>query len=207
MQKLTIFLLFFYFNFSFGQNKRDSILDYYNEISRKELNLRDFKDIKFDKFYRIWISDYQVVELIKFNDSIYEGNLINSVTRVFKKKKDEKVIQVIKIPEKIVNKLMLELNLKNIEVLRDCYEFENYPKGFDGKSYTFEIGINDKVVIYSYWEPESFKDLEIDDLKSVQQILKSINNEFNLWDYFIKFRERLPKGFYSYGGVNIQVLN
>ena len=41
--------------------------------------------------YRIWISDYQVVELIKFNDSIYEGNLINSVTRVFKKTKDEKV--------------------------------------------------------------------------------------------------------------------
>ena len=102
---------------------------------------------------------------------------------------------------------MLELNLKNIEVLRDCYEFENYPKGFDGKSYTFEIGINDEKVIYSYWEPERFKDLNIDDLKSVQQILKSINNEFSLWDYFIKFRDRLPKGYYRYGGINMQVLN
>ena len=201
MYRLTVFVLFLFFSFSFGQNKRDSILDYYNEISRKELNLRDFKDIKFDKFYRIWISNYQVVELIKFNDSIYEGNLINSVTRISKKKKDEKVIQVIKIPIKMVNKLILELKSKNIEVLRDSYEFENYPKGFDGKSYTFEIGINDKKVIYSYWEPESFKDLNIDDLKSVQQILKSINNEFNLWNYFIKFRDRLPKGIYRYDMV------
>lgn len=207
MHRFSIFILFLFFNFSFSQNKRDSILDYYNEVSRKELKLRDFKDMKFDKFYRIWISDYQVVELIKFNDSIYEGNLINSVTRVFKKTKDEKVIQVIKIPEKMVNKLILELYNNNIEVLRDSYEFGNYPKGFDGKSYTFEIGINDKKVIYSYWEPESFKDLKIDDLKSVQQILKSINNEFNLWNYFIKFRDRLPKGYYRYGGINMQVLN
>lgn len=207
MLRLTAFLLFLIVNFSFSQNKRDSILHYYKELNREELNLRSFNDIKFDKFYRIWISDYQVVELIKFNDSIFEGNLINSVNSFSKKNKNKKVIQVIKIPERMVKKLIFDLNSKNIEALRDSDEFENYPKGFDGKSYTFEIGINDKVLIYSYWEPESLKDLEIDDLKSVQQILKSINNEFNLWDYFIKFRERLPKGSYSYGGVNIQVLN
>lgn len=41
------------------------------------------------------------------------------------------------------------------------------------------------------------------EIKNVRNILNSINAEFNLWEYFKNFRDRLPKGSYSYGMINM----
>lgn len=202
MTKIVIFIFLIITNLSFCQNKRDSILDYYNELERKELQLKDFKEMQFDKFYRIWVSNYQVIELVKTNDTLFDGYLINSVTET-RKKTQKKILQKIKISDRIVKKLISKLQNENVETLKDCYEFKNYPQGFDGKSYTFEIASRNERRIYSYWEPESFQNLDIADLKNVQNIIKAINTEFNLWKYFEKFRDRLPPGNYTYGGIHI----
>lgn len=190
--------------FAFGQTEKESFWNPYIESDRIEIGLKHYDSLNFEKAYRIW-TDYQVVELIKITDSTYNGTLTNFVTKHKRKNKAETIYQKIKIPNGTVKELMTSLQKENIETLKDCSEIENYPQGFDGKTYVFEIGTEKEKRIYSYWEPENerYQDPEMSEIKNVRNILKSINNEFNLWKYFKDFRDRLPKGSYSYGMINM----
>ncbi len=70
---------------------------------------------------------------------------------------------------------------ENIEMRRDCSEIENYPKGFDGKTYVLEIGDGKTRHVYSYWEPENkkYQNPEMHEIRNVRNILNAINSEIN----------------------------
>lgn len=201
---IYILLLSFFTTTSFSQTKKESFWNPYIESDRVGVDLKQYDSLIFKKAYRIW-TDYQVVELIEVNDSVYSGSLTNFVTQKKSKNKKQIVFQRIKVPDGIVKKLIETLYSQNIEILKDCSEIEKYPKGVDGKTYVFEIGKEKTRRVYSYWEPEneSYQDPEMPEIKNVRNIIASINSEFNLWDYFVKFRDRLPSGNYSYGMINM----
>ena len=201
---IYIVLLSLITTFTFGQKKKESFWNPYIESDRIGIELKHYDSLNYKKAYRIW-TDYQVVELIKLTDSTYSGSLTNFVTQRKSKKKNEIVFQKIKIQDKTVEKLIKTLQSQNIETLKDSDEIEGYPKGFDGKTYIFEIGNEKSRRVYSYWEPENeqYQNPEMPEIKNVRSILTSINSEFNLWDYFVKFRDRLPNGIYSYGMINM----
>ena len=115
--------------FSFGQTEKESFWKPYIESDRIEIGLKHYDSLNYEKAYRIW-TDYQVVELIKVNDSTFNGNLTNFVTENKRKNKTETIYQKIKIPNKTVEKLINSLQMENIEILKDCSEIENYPQGF-----------------------------------------------------------------------------
>lgn len=190
--------------FAFGQTEKESFWNSYIESDRIEIGLKHYDSINFEKAYRIW-TEYQVVELIKINNTTYIGTLTNFVTQNKKKNKTAIIYQKIKIPNETVGRLIKTLYTENIQTLKDCSEIENYPKGFDGKTYVFEIGNGMTRRVYSYWEPENerYQNPEMPEIKNVRNILNSINTEFNLWKYFKDFRDRLPKGSYSYGMINM----
>ncbi|NCP61513.1 MAG: hypothetical protein GW839_14645 [Flavobacteriales bacterium] len=202
--EIHILILSLITTFAFGQTEKESFWNPYIESDRIEIGLKHYDSLNFEKAYRIW-TDYQVVELIKITDSTYSGTLTNFVTHRKSKKKSEIVFQRIKIPNKTVEKLIKSLESENIETLKDCSEIENYPKGFDGKTYIFEIGMRKTRRVYSYWEPENerYQNPEMPEIKNVRNMLNTINAEFNLWKYFADFRDRLPKGNYSYGMINM----
>ncbi len=199
---IHIFVFSLISTFTFGQTEKESFWNPYIESDRIEIGLKHFDSLNFEKAYRIW-TDYQVVELIKINDSTYNGTLTNFVTHRKSKKKNEIVYQRIKIPNKTVEKLIKSIRSENIETLKDCSKIENYPKGSDGKTYIFEIGNGKTRRVYSYWEPENerYQNPEMSEIKNVRNILNAINSEFNLWKYFADFRNRLPKGNYTYGMI------
>ena len=203
-KKILILILSLISTFAFGQSEKKSFLNTYIDSNRIEIGLKDYDSLNFKEAYRIW-NGYQVVELIKLTDSTYSGTLTNFVSHRKTQNKNEIVYQRIKIPNTMVGKLIKSLKLENIEILKDCSEIENYPKGFDGKTYVFEIASEETKRIYSYWEPEneSFQNPEISEIKNVRNMLNLINAEFNLLNYFSIFRDRLPKGNYSYNGVNM----
>ena len=138
-KQIHILILSLISTFAFGQTEKESFWNPYIESDRIEIGLKHYDSLNFEKAYRIW-TDYQVVELIKITDSTYNGTLTNFVTENKRKNKSEIIYQNIKIPNRIVEKLINSLNAENIETLKDCAEIENYPKGFDGKTYVFEIG-------------------------------------------------------------------
>ncbi|WP_186826913.1 hypothetical protein [Seonamhaeicola algicola] len=187
-----------------GQTEKESFWKPYIESDRIEVELKHYDSITFEKAYRVW-TDYQVVELIKLNDSTYNGALTNFVTKHKRKNKTETIYQKIKISTGTAKELMTSLQKENIETLKDCSEIENYPQGFDGKTYVFEIGTEKEKRIYSYWEPENerYQNPEMPEIKNVRNMLNAINAEFDLWKYFKDFRDRLPKGSYSYGMINM----
>lgn len=202
--RIYILLLSLITTFTFGQTRKESFWNPYIESYRIGVGLQHYDSLNFKKAYRIW-TDYQVVELIKLTDSTYSGSLTNFVTQRKSKKKSEIVFQRIKIPDKTLEKLIKTLHSQNIETLKDSDEIEDYPKGFDGKTYVFEVGKEKIRRVYSYWEPENeqYQNPDMPEIKNVRTILASINSEFNLWDYFVKFRDRLPSGSYSYGMINM----
>jgi uncharacterized protein YbaA (DUF1428 family) len=203
-KQIHILILSLISTFAFGQTEKESFWNPYIESDRIEIGLKHYDSLNFEKAYRIW-TEYQVVELIKITDSTYNGTLTNFVTQNKRKNKRKIVYQRIKIPQRTVEKLIKSLSSENIEKLKDCSEIENYPKGFDGKTYVFEIGDGQKIRVYSYWEPENerYQNPEMTEIKNVRNMLNAINSEFNLWKYFSDFRDRLPRGSYSYGMINI----
>ena len=117
------------------------------------------------------------------------------------------ITQKIKIPNPTVEKLMTELESEDFENIPDCKDVENCIQGLDGTTISFSVIKNGTERNYSYWEPESdyyYKDKIIPEVLKVREILKSINSEFNLWENFTKFRDRLPKGKYTYGMIVLE---
>lgn len=187
---------------SFSQTENELYWSNYIESKQIKIGLINYKSLSFEKAYRIW-TEYQVVELIMLTDSTYYGSLTNFVSKRKGKNKSETVFQKIKIPDRIVEKLIKTLQSQNIETLKDCKEVDGYPEGC-GQNYIFEIGKEKTRRVYTYWEPENKnQNPELSEIKNVRNILASINSEFNLWEYFVKFRDRLPSGNYSYGMISM----
>jgi hypothetical protein len=174
-------------------------------ISGLKMESLEKQDIKVG--YRIW-TPHQVVELVQKDDSTFYGHIINFVAK--SNKKEEKrglVSHKIKIPDQVTKELIDKLKAQRIEVLPDSYDVEGYVNGLDGLTYIFEICTPENYRVYSYWSPESehYQDPNIEEVKNVRNILAALNKEFNLWKLFTDFRDRLPSGTYSYGGIMLQI--
>ncbi len=79
-KKIYILIFSLITTFTFGQTEKESFWNPYIESDRIEIGLKHYDSINFEKAYRIW-TDYQVVELIKINDTTYSGTLTNFVTQ------------------------------------------------------------------------------------------------------------------------------
>jgi len=207
MRKIIVitFILLIY-NLTYGQVNKESFWKPYIESDIRKLSLESFDSLHHEQAYRIWNS-YQVVELIKVNDSIYKGQLVNFVTKVIRNGKKEKTIfQKLIIPDYTVKKLIEKLSSENIEKLPDSRNVEGYINGLDGITYIFEISSNKEKRIYSYWEPESehYQNSEIPEVKNVRNILKAIKSEIDLGKFFSSFIDNLGLGTYRYGGIIIK---
>lgn len=126
-KRIPILIFSLITTFAFGQTEKESFWNPYIESDRIEIGLKHYDSIIFEKAYRIW-TEYQVVELIKINDTTYSGTLTNFVTQNKKKNKKEIIYKKIKIPNETVERLIKTLFAENIETLKDCSEIENYTK-------------------------------------------------------------------------------
>ena len=174
----------------------------------KELGVNNLDSTRLIKTYRMWYNSMQLVELTQLNDSIFDGQIVNYVTKnsgTKKKPKKEILVHKTKIPSLIVRTLIDTLHSANIETLPDADEIESYPKGFDGRNYVFEIGENGSYRIYSYWEPENeqYQNGNLAEIINIRKILKTLRHELSLGKLFSDFLNRLPTGSYYYGGTGM----
>lgn len=95
--------------------------------------MTEFDSNKHDRIYSVQIEDYQNVELIYFKNAEFNGTLTHSVWTFNRKGiRKESLIQKIKIPNTIAEKLISELNNKEFGNLKDCNEVKNCINGLDG---------------------------------------------------------------------------
>jgi hypothetical protein len=181
----------------FGQNK--------TEI---QYELTKFDNLIHIEIYRIEVAEYQRLELIELRNGEFEGDLIHSVWKTNRKEEQKKKItQKIRIPEKMVKKLMVELRNRGYENLKDCSEITDCIVGLDGTTITFNMlknGINKSA---SYWELELdyyYKTNSVEIPKEVfeaRKIFEIINEEIDLKKQFENYTSRLPIGKYMFNGI------
>jgi len=207
MRKIIVIIFFLlFYNLTFGQDSKDSFWKQYIDSDIQKLNLRPFENQHYEKAYRIWKNSYQVVELIKINDTTYLGQLVNYVNKVTKRAKGNKTIfQKLIIPDGTVKLLIEKLSSENIENLQDSDKVNGYINGLDGITYVFEISSNNQNRIYSYWEPENvhYQNSEIIEVKHVRNILNAIKTEMDTERLFAGFIDSLDIGTYHYSGIEI----
>jgi len=205
MRKILVIIFFLlFYNLTFGQDAKDSFWKKYIDLDIQKLNLKPFDNLHYEKAYRIWTYSYQVVELIKINDTTYTGQLVNYVTKRSKKVKSNKTIfQKLIIPDGTVKLLIEILSVENIEKLQDSDEVKGYINGLDGTTYVFEISSDNQKRVYSFWEPESvqYQNPEIIEVKHVRNILNAIKSEIDTGRLFSAFIDSLDIGKYLYGGA------
>ncbi|MFD0837251.1 hypothetical protein ACFQ0I_15840, partial [Mariniflexile aquimaris] len=182
---------------AFGQNK-----------SEIQYELTEFDSLTHIEIYRIEVAEYQRLELIELRNGEFEGSLIHSVWKTNRKEEQKKKItQKIRIPEKMVKKLMVELRNRGYENLKDCGEIRDCIVGLDGTTITFNMlknGINKSA---SYWELELdyyYKTNSVEIPKEVleaRKILEIINEEIDLKKQFENYTSRLPIGKYMFNGI------
>ena len=167
-----------------------------------------FDSIIQDKIYRIELSPNQFLELIELKSGDYSGHLVNSVWENKRKKSRSNLIaQKIKVPNLLVKKLMMSFEKKNIEKISDCKETTNCLLGFDGTTTNIFIYTAKKFRNYFYWEVESthyYKNGNVPkEIQQIRDILLLIEKEINYKVQYRNFLNHLPKGSYSYGGINM----
>ena len=155
--------------------------------------------------YRVW-KGYQLVDLCKENAGNFSGQVINYVSKKYKswgKTKYKVISETIKISPTKAEKLVRSLSSESIETLPDDSEVEGYPSGLDGIAYAFEIKTEAISRLYSYWEPlnDNYIDGNIPEVIHIRNILNELYDELELSESFTKFKEVLPKGTYSFGGI------
>ncbi len=178
------------------------------QVAEAKMAVTNFDTILHHRIYRISISDYQILELVELKTGKYFGSLTNSVFRYKRKNNDGELVAVkINVPEKIAQKLMYDLRLEKFELIPDCKNTKGCIQGLDGTTSSFTSLTKNRVHEYSYWEVDSdyyYKNKEIPvEVLDVRKILSIINSKIDLNKQFGDFIERLPKGSYSYGGVNM----
>ncbi|WP_347158315.1 hypothetical protein [Pontibacter chitinilyticus] len=186
-----------------GQNKKESFWKNYIDEDVSELNLQNLENSDYTTAIRLW-KPYQVVEFIKVNDSVYQGQLVNFVTKLNRKEEKKAVVsEKVIIPASVTKILIEQLQKEGVEELPDSYDVEGYVNGLDGTTYVFEVSSRDKYRVYSYWEPENdhYQNSDLREVKSVRNVLSAINKEFDSWKLFTLFRDSLPAGRYQYGGI------
>lgn len=172
------------------------------------LELYSLQELKNEKIYRIWFDDYQVIELVKTEDSLVNGTLINYVTKVVRNGKKNKIIsQKLEIPEYTAKKLFEKFKNENIETLPDSRDIDGYVFGCDGNSVTFEIKTSNVNRSYFYWEPENnnYQDSTNINVIAVRQILCAVKREMNRYILFKNFTASLGVGEYHYGMIVLKV--
>ncbi len=187
----------------FGQNKEVSFRKKCIDDDVRELKLQNFENADYNTAIRLW-KPYQVVELIRVNDSVYHGQLVNFITKVNRKEELKGIVsQSLSIPATVTKTLMEQLLKEGVEGLPDSYDVEGYVNGLDGTTYVFEVSSHYKYRVYSYWEPENdrYQNPELREVKSVRNIISVINKQFDSWKIFTMFRDNLPAGRYQYGGI------
>lgn len=190
------------------QTERQSYWKKIVDKDAQELGMNNLDSTKHIKSYRVWYNSLQVVELLQLNDSSFDGHIINYVTKnsgTKKKPKKETLIHKTRIPSLTVKKLIDTLQSASIETLPDSDEIKDYPQGFDGRNYVFEIRTKGNYRIYSYWEPENeqYQNGSLAEIISVRKIIKTLQTELGLSKIFSGFINRLPKGSYTYGMTNM----
>jgi len=191
-----------------AQESKQSILKGLIEEDIQELGLTKLDSSNNLRTYRIWITYQQVIEVSQLDNSTFSGFVINYITKTEgrgKRERNELIVHNSPIPPERIMNLMNDLQKENIETLPDDDEVEEYPDGLDGTSYTFEVQTSDKHRLYSYWEPmnDRYTNEQTPEVANVRNIIKRLNKEFDLWNHFVKFRDRLPSGNYSYGGIQM----
>ncbi|WP_129464778.1 hypothetical protein [Flavobacterium piscinae] len=181
--------------FSFGQ-------------TNYEYNLTEFDSLLHEEIYSVDVAEFQRLELIKFKNETYEGNLTHSVWKTNKKEEQTSIIsQRIKIPEKLVEKLITKLKNSGYHKLKDCSEIKNCIKGLDGTTIIFNLFQKELNQSASFWELKSDYYYKTDSVEipnevmDARKILKIINNEIDLEKQFQNFISRLPVGIYMFNGI------
>ena len=196
--KRTKFILLIHVLLSIFSNAQNQL---HSELNHSEVS----------RFYSLQINNYQVLELVEFTNGQYFGKLNHSINKINLKYEFIKAItERIIISDSIVSLLMAKLKVHEIESITDCKDLKDCLIGLDGTTITIGIINNNNDINrkYFYWEPESdyyYKGQIIPEVKKIREILNTINNEINLWESFKKFRDKLPKGRYSYGMVIMDV--
>ena len=193
----------------FSQQKaKESIVREMMEADIRRAGIVSLESSSNKRTYRIWTTYQQLIELSEQSDSQYEGYIFNYIDRTSgrgERKRTELVTQKAPIPENRIKDIMNFLLSENIETLPDDIEIEGYPRGLDGTTYVFEIQTLDFHRVYSFWEPmnDAYVDGEIPEIANVRSILRRLDLEFAPWKYFEKFRDKLPPGNYTYGGIDM----
>lgn len=207
MKALTI--LFFTFallvpNFLIAQDDVSGWKQFINQ-DVAELKITPIETSNCSVHYRIW-KGYQLVDLCRKNETDFSGQVINYVTKEYKswgKTKYKVLSEIIPISPLKAKELFQSLKSESIETLPDDNEVEGYPDGLDGIAYVFEFRTNTTSRLYSYWEPlnDYYIDGNIPEVVHVRNILNKLYDELKLSESFINFKNDLPKGTYSFGGI------
>ena len=206
MKKL-VFIFFVFLLQTENSNAQDSTYFWKSYVDEDvaSLGISGIEDSNCSTHYRIWTST-QLVDLCKESDSLFTGQVISFLTKEYKKwgkKKSKMVSETIVIPDSISQNVFASLQTNKIETLPDSKELDGYPTGLDGNTYIFEVKKNQNYRIYSYWEPlnDRYTDSSVPEIASVRSIITEINSVLNLGKTFEEFKNKLPKGLYSYGGI------
>ncbi|AUC23225.1 MULTISPECIES: hypothetical protein [Polaribacter] len=180
---------------AFGQTKNEFESTKLDSLSQKEI-------------YRIEVAEFQRLELIELKNGEFKGDLIHSVWKTNRKEEQKKkIVQKIKVPEKMVKKLMAELRNDGFENLKDCNEIEDCIVGLDGTTITFSFLKNGVNKSASYWELESDYYYKTNSVQLPLEVLEArkifgiVNQEIDLKKQFENFTSRLPIGKYMFNGI------
>jgi len=175
-----------------------------------ELNLKptEFDSIKHNSIFQIDIGNYQIVQLIEYQNGEFHGSLTHSVWKTNRKEEQrEKVTQKIKIPNVTVEKLIKELRTGGIENLKDCEEVEGCIIGLDGTTTSFSTHKNGINKSASYWELKSDYYYKTNSVKIPIEVFKArkifsiVDDKIDFKKQFENFTTRLPIGKYMYNGI------
>jgi hypothetical protein len=174
------------------------------------LELYSPQKLENEKVYRIWFDDFQVIELVKTENSVVKGTLVNYVTKIVRNCKKNKIIsqsQKLEIPENMAKTLFEKFKNENIETLPDSRDIDGYVFGCDGNSVTFEEKTPNVNRTYFYWEPENnnYQDSTNINVIAVRQFLNAVNGEMNRSRLFRNFTANLEVGEYHYGMIALKV--
>lgn len=195
--RFTFGLIFFLFIYSMAHSQENRPIISFDSLVHK-------------KIYRIEFSDYQLVEFISFQNQTFSGRVINSVWKTNRKGiKNKLKYDINHIDPLDVDMLFDELLETNIEILPTCSNLEGCVVGMDGLYVSFNINTSNGSRNYWYWEPENdrYQNSNIPEIKNVRKILAIIKSKINLQGLFEEFKDSLPNGTYSFGGIVMQKLD
>lgn len=170
-----------------------------------EFDMSKFDSIKHEKIYRVTIENNQQVEIIKYTNGHFSGHL-NQVIWTTNKKQErlKRISQKIKISDSIAAKLFNKFELNSFDSIPDSYEIQGAINGLDGTTTFFGTETKDRNKTVSFWEltNDYYYNKNIpNEIIQAQQIIKFINDEFNLENEYNKFISNLPCGRYMYSSL------